>query len=121
MVTYRVTIKLKDMAFAKAFLEWMLNIHIPNVLKTGGPRMFSGRINAKGTMDGKPLDTFEVDYYFDSRDALLSYRSEFGPALADEYKEAGWEEKTIVERNILTPWEDLGLNIELLEPQQAAV
>jgi hypothetical protein len=95
-------VRIKDSSHIPQWLEWMRNIHIPHILKTGIPLEGSGKIYLVEEMGKNDSTTYAVDYHFVSKDALQSYRGKHGATLGKEYEDEGWADKTEVTRFIVS-------------------
>jgi hypothetical protein len=88
MIIYNVTINVED-NIHEAWLEWMLQHHIPDVMSTN---MFLGykimRIISR--QEDETGQTYAIQYHTESIDKYNQYQQEFAPALqADTQKKFG--------------------------------
>ncbi len=88
MIIYNVTINVED-NIHEAWLEWMLQHHIPDVMATN---MFLGykimRIISR--QEDETGQTYAIQYHTESIDKYNQYQQEFAPALqADTQKKFG--------------------------------
>jgi len=79
MHLYEVTATIHDAAVEQAWVDWILNQHIADVVAAGGER---GRLVHVDTDDGTRV--YAVQYEFASRAALDVYLSDHAPRLRDE-------------------------------------
>lgn len=78
MILYNVTVNIEN-ASHDAWLKWMLNIHIPEVMET---RMFIENkvFRLHGDEDSGGA-TYSIQYFAESMDQVNQYLDEFAPAL----------------------------------------
>jgi hypothetical protein len=82
MIIYNVTINIEDDVHDD-WLQWMKDIHIPQVMRTGMfiDNSFSKLISREADETGT---TYVVQYLCESMDHYERYASEFAPALKAE-------------------------------------
>ncbi|MEQ6121362.1 DUF4286 family protein [Reichenbachiella sp. MALMAid0571] len=80
MILYNVTVNI-DKEVENEWLQWMKQIHIPNVLKTG---MFVDHKMYKIMADDPQGTSYSIQYFADSMEKLNKYQSEFASALQAE-------------------------------------
>jgi len=80
MILYNVTINI-DKEVESEWLQWMKQIHIPNVLKTG---MFVDHKIYKIMADEPQGTSYSIQYFADSMEKLNNYQLHFAPALQAE-------------------------------------
>ena len=97
MIIYNVTSKV-DHAIAEAWLEWMKNEHIPDVLSTG---CFSdARILQLLETDESDGLTYAVQYHAESKALYNRYIREYADALRKKTTEK-WGERLIAFRSVM--------------------
>ena len=90
MITYIVPITITNPDNVLPWSEFMLKHHIPLVMKTEFPLMFSGKIYRENPVNGEVGVKFQVHYFFQNEDDLKKYRETFGEALKNDYDVHGW-------------------------------
>ena len=82
MIIYNVTINI-DEEVHLIWLEWMKNVHIPEVMATG---MFesSKMLRLLSTQEDETGVTFAVQYYCESLEKYHQYQNDFAPVLQAE-------------------------------------
>lgn len=97
MYIYNVTINI-DNDVAEEWLQWMMNTHIPDVLKTG---CFTEhkilRVMADEESGGK---TYSVQYFFNTLDDMEIYEKQFAASLRDEHIQR-YKDKFVAFRTLL--------------------
>lgn len=98
MILYNVTCNVEH-AIEEAWLQWMLEIHIPEVMETG---CFSDFRVAKilNNQEGDTGVNYSIQYTTDSLDTYEKYKTEFGPALQKKTLEK-YGEKVLAFRTLL--------------------
>ena len=97
MIIYNVTVNINNDVAAE-WLDWMINTHIPDVMKTGcflENRIF--RVMADEDSGGK---TYSVQYYCNSMAEFDVYEKNFASALRAEYNER-YRDKFVAFRTFL--------------------
>jgi len=84
MILYNVTVKINADLEAD-WLEWMKEVHIPDVIKTG---IFSDSKICKILFEEEDGGvTFAIQYFCADLDAFKKYQKEFAPKLQKEHTE----------------------------------
>ena len=87
MLIYNVTVTI-DLDVAEAWLQWMLNTHLPEMMATGMFRSY--RLNRMIAHDHPDAEIYTAQYLVPDMEHLIRYRDEFAPALqADSQKRFG--------------------------------
>ena len=79
---YNVTLKL-DPSIEEEWLQWMKDVHIPEVMKTG--RFESYKLSQLLYQDDTQGKTFAVQYICASMDAFQKYQTKEGPQLQKDH------------------------------------
>jgi hypothetical protein len=80
MIIYNVTISILDSSIEKLWLEWMQQIHIPDVMKT---KKFSDYKICKVLVEGEC--TYAIQYSCKDQETLNEYLEHFAPKLMEEH------------------------------------
>ena len=96
MVLYNVTVSV-DPASANDWVQYMMESHIPDVLRTGHFRDFR-LCHVQGEAEGGV--TFAVQYMAHSAEAFDTYQRDCAPAFQAEHQ-AKWGTKAVAFRTIL--------------------
>ena len=97
MVIYNVTSNVA-LPIAEQWLQWMKEIHIPEVLNTG---MFTHyRILRLLDMDETEGITYAIQYFASSKENCRKYIDEFAPALREKVLKK-WGEQVISFRTLM--------------------
>ncbi|MEL6987226.1 MAG: DUF4286 family protein, partial [Bacteroidota bacterium] len=83
MLIYNVTVKIDNSA-KEEWLNWMQEIHIPDVMNTGCFQKWS--INHLLGTDETEGTTFAIQYTCDSMQTLEHYQNNFAKKLQEEHK-----------------------------------
>lgn len=97
MVVYNVTVNINEDVHDE-WLDWMVNKHIPDVLKTG--LFIDGRISKLQTEEEMGGITYSIQYTLRTESHLKSYQEKFAPALQKEHSEK-YEGKFVAFRTIM--------------------
>lgn len=82
MIIYSITIKI-DVAYHNQWLNWMKEVHIPDVLATGKFVDYNFyKILAENETDGF---TYNVQYMANSMSDYFDYQKEYAPKLQSEH------------------------------------
>ena len=82
MLIYNVTIQLEK-AIAVDWLEWMQQVHIPEVLQSGS---FTSHQMMRLLDDNPDVVTYAVQYHCPSMTELQRYQAEYAPALQEAHR-----------------------------------
>lgn len=96
MIVYNVTIQV-DHDIEKEWLEWMNNIHIPDVLATGC--FLEGRIS-RLMVDDETGITFSIQYTLESMQKLEEYQEKYAEKLQKEHADR-YENKFVAFRTVM--------------------
>ena len=97
MIIYNVTIKVEQ-AIAEAWLQWMLNEHIPDVMNTGC--FSSHRVVRLLEVDESEGPTYAIQYYADSKADYNRYIELFAPDMRQKSFEK-WGNSFIAFRSVM--------------------
>ncbi|MEO6693828.1 MAG: DUF4286 family protein [Ignavibacteria bacterium] len=81
MILYNVTVNVDD-SVHNEWLEWMKNVHIPEVLATG--LFIENRIFKIITEEGNE-NTYSIQYFLKSMEDYDKYQKDFAPKLQQEH------------------------------------
>lgn len=81
MILYNVTVKVET-AIASEWLEWMREVHIPDVLKTG---LFLEHRICRILSDEPDGVTYAIQYFCKDLDAFMEYNTKFAKALQEDH------------------------------------
>ena len=98
MIIYSVTVSVED-AVHDDWFDWMRNIHIPDVIKTG---YFSGW-QMRELIDPAPQDrtkTYNIQYEMADMDAYLTYQRHHAKALQADHQNR-YGERVVAFRTLL--------------------
>ena len=98
MILYNVTVKI-NATLEKDWLQWMKEVHIPDVINTG---LFSDHKLCKILFEEEDGGvTYAIQYFCADLDAFQKYQNEFAPALqkehTDRYKDQYVAFRTLME------------------------
>ena len=97
MIIYNVTVNIEN-AYADEWLQWMKEVHVPDVLRTG---MFIGnnifRILADEDSGGQ---SFSVQYTCENMKQYEAYREKFAPALQAQHSKK-YKDRFVAFRTLL--------------------
>ena len=96
MLIYNVTIQLEQ-AIATDWLEWMQQVHIPEVLQTG---IFTSHQLLRLLDDNPDVVTYAVQYHCPDMTELHRYQAEFAPALQAAHR-SRYEGRFVAFRTLL--------------------
>jgi hypothetical protein len=97
MIIYNVTVKV-DATIAESWLQWMLDVHIPEVLATG---CFGGyRVVRLLEVDDSEGPTYAVQYEAESKADYNRYIQHHAPLLRDRSFEK-WGNRFIAFRSVM--------------------
>ena len=96
MILYNITVSV-NIECTKAWLEYMINEHIPEVMKTGYFRDYK-LCRVQGDEQGG--ETYAVQYLAFSADAFNAYNTNCAPAIQADFLKK-WGSKAAVFRTIL--------------------
>ncbi len=99
MIIYSVTINI-DADIAQEWLQWMLKVHIPDVLKTGCFTGYKIHQLLHPPADDKKSITYNIHYFCPDENTLQCYFENFAPKLQEEHKKR-YEGKFVAIRTIL--------------------
>lgn len=80
MILYNVTVNI-DKEVEEEWLQWMKQIHIPNVLNTG---MFTDHKIFRIMSDEPQGTSYSIQFFANTMEKLNRYQAEFAPALQAE-------------------------------------
>ena len=84
MILYNVTVNI-DPQVHDEWLDWMRNVHIPDVLKTG---LFTdNKLFRVLSVEENEGYTYSIQYFLKSMDDYETYRQQFAAKLQAEFKE----------------------------------
>ncbi|MEO0469102.1 MAG: DUF4286 family protein [Bacteroidota bacterium] len=98
MIIYSVTVSVEDVILTD-WLDWMRNVHIPDVMKTGH---FAGW-QMRELIDPPPQDrtkTYNIQYEMPDMDAYLTYQRHHAKALQADHKKR-YGERAVAFRSLL--------------------
>lgn len=78
MIIYNVTITL-DLEIAEEWVEWMVNTHIPDVMRTG--MFISYRMGRLLNHEHKDSEIFTIQYVVESMERLYEYIDDYSESL----------------------------------------
>ena len=81
MIVYNVTVSLADESIHHEWLQWMKEIHIPQVMQTG---MFADSKMMRVLNEENDGVTYAIQYRCESLASYERYRTMFAPALQAE-------------------------------------
>ena len=84
MIVYNVTVNIEDPVHEE-WLQWMKEVHIPNVLRTG--MFIDNRIMKVLVEEEMGGQTYAIQYTCESMDRFRQYEAEFASALRAEAEE----------------------------------
>ncbi|MEZ4721017.1 MAG: DUF4286 family protein [Flavobacteriales bacterium] len=96
MIIYNVTVKI-DSDVHDEWLNWMREVHIPDVLSTGH---FKGNQIAKVLVDDEDGITYSIQYRCDTMDDLQAYYRDHAPRLQEEHT-SRYRDKFVAFRTLL--------------------
>lgn len=96
MIVYNVTINIDDDAHDE-WLMWMLQTHIPDVMRCG---LFVDARISKMLVEDEEGTTYSVQYVAETMANYEQYRDVFAPALQAEYREK-FEGKFVAFRSLM--------------------
>jgi hypothetical protein len=97
MIVYNVTVKI-DVELHDEWLEWMKNVHIPDVVRTG---CFTGSRMLKVLTHDEPDGiTYSIQYSCNSMDDYLKYEHDFAPRLRGLHNEK-YKDRFVAFRTLL--------------------
>lgn len=97
MVVYNVTVNINEEVHDE-WLQWMVDVHIPDVLNTG---MFvDGRISRLQVEEEMGGITYSIQYTLPTEEHLKKYQAEFAPALQKEHADK-YDGKFVAFRTIM--------------------
>ena len=96
MILYNVTVNIDDDVHDE-WVEWMKEVHIPNVLATG---MFVESKMARILAEEAGGKAYSIQYFAKSMNEYGKYMEEFAPKLRDEH-EAKFAGKSVAFRTLL--------------------
>lgn len=98
MIIYSVTISL-DVNVHEDWLQWMKNVHIPDVMKTG---YFTENLITRvlTTAEGENGITYNIQYHCPSMIDLEEYQKNHAPSLQKDHTER-YKDKFVAFRSIL--------------------
>ena len=82
MILYNVTVKIENNAHDD-WLDWMKNVHIPDVLKTG---LFEDHKLCRILHDEQDGKTYAIQYFCKDMDTFRRYQSQFATQLQAEHQ-----------------------------------
>lgn len=97
MIIYNVTIKV-EASIAKEWLQWMQEVHIPEVMQTGCFTDY--KIVRLLEVDDTEGPTYATQYYAESKAIYNQYISMFAPALRDKTHKQ-WGDRIIAFRSVM--------------------
>ncbi|MBK8443104.1 MAG: DUF4286 family protein [Sphingobacteriales bacterium] len=83
MIIYNVTVKIEH-GIESDWLQWMRNVHIPDVIKTG--QFVGHRLCRLLEQDEEDGVTYAVQYFCNSLDNINKYREHYATALQAEHQ-----------------------------------
>jgi len=98
MIIYSITVSIQT-EIEYEWLNWMHDVHIPDVMKTG---FFKG-YSIQKLLDPKPqkgMETYNIQYTCESLSKYARYRREAAPALQKEHTER-YKNRFVAFRTIL--------------------
>jgi len=84
MVVYNVTVNI-DQDVHDEWLQWMVEVHIPDVLRTG--LFIDGRISRLDVQEEMGGATYSIQYTLPSKEHLGTYQEKFAPGLQQQHSE----------------------------------
>lgn len=97
MIVYNVTVKV-DWEVADDWLQWMQEIHIPDVMATG--YFISNRLMRLLGVDDTEGPSFAVQYTLNNMDDYNEYQQKCAPALQKEHTER-YRDRALAFRTIM--------------------
>jgi hypothetical protein len=97
MIIYNVTIKV-EVTIAKEWLQWMKEVHIPEVMQTGCFTDY--KIVRLLEVDETEGPTYAIQYNAESKAIYNQYISKFAPALRDKTYQK-WGGRFIAFRSVM--------------------
>ncbi len=98
MVIYNVTVNVEE-NIAQEWLEWMKNVHIPQMMITG---KFQGHriLRIVSRSEGEAGQTFAIQYFCENLKKLQEYEAHFSQKLRQEHTDK-YGDKVMAFRTIL--------------------
>ncbi|PCJ77995.1 MAG: hypothetical protein COA57_16380 [Flavobacteriales bacterium] len=96
MIIYNVTVKI-DNSVHDEWLEWMKEVHIPDVMATG---LFIDSKICKVVVDDDDGGTYSIQYTANSMDDYNKYQKEFAAKLQEEHT-TKYKDKFVAFRTIM--------------------
>ncbi|HYD91545.1 MAG TPA: DUF4286 family protein [Flavobacterium sp.] len=97
MILYNVTVKI-DNDFRDEWLDWMKNVHIPEVMGTG--LFVEYKICRLLELDDSDGYTYAIQYFALNMSDYNRYRNEYGPSLQQKHTEK-FRDKFVAFRTIM--------------------
>ena len=97
MIIYNVTVKI-DSDVQQEWLDWMKEVHIPNVMNTGIFEEY--RISRILELDEADGVTYAIQYLCKSLDDYETYRNQYAPALQQEHSDK-YQNKFVAFRTLM--------------------
>jgi|JI6StandDraft_1071083.scaffolds.fasta_scaffold143239_2 hypothetical protein len=97
MIVYNVTVSLADESIHEEWMQWMKEVHIPEVMQT---RLFEDYRILRLLQEENNGITYAIQYRSKSLEEYYRYQQEFAPALQAKTKEK-YGEKLLAFRTLL--------------------
>jgi hypothetical protein len=97
MVVYNVTVNI-DEEVHDDWLEWMIGVHIPDILKTG--LFIDARISRLDIEEEKGGVTYSIQYTLQSQQHLDEYQEKHAPDLQQQHRDR-YEGKFVAFRTVM--------------------